>query len=651
MNKTFDKKLSKLMEGLDSTMSNIDKPTPKNNKKHHSKFKSHHNKNKKQNNINKKKPNDHKEQNKNTKINKHRGKVNKNKEIKNSKQTDLKQVSIKPLKKETLRIIPIGGVEEVGKNCTVFEYGDDMIIVDMGLQFPPEDMHGVQYIIPDYSYLEKYKNKIKGIIITHAHLDHIGAIPYITEVLGNKIPIYGSDLTCKIIEKRQSEFRMELPLRHIKAKDKIVLGNFRLEFCHVNHTVPGCLAISITTPIGTVVTLGDWKIDYAPVGEQTADLRHIASIGQKNVLALLADSTNAYKDGYQKSETEVMNTLESVYQKATGRIIVGTFSSSLSRIQQIVLLAEKYNRKVFFAGYSMRTNVGIAKDLKYLRFNQNTLIQQRELKSLPDSKVVIACTGVQGEENAALGRIAADKHPDISIQPGDNIIFSSSVIPGNERPVQSLLDKIYKRGAKVIRIQEMAVHSGGHAKAEEVKLMYNLLKPQYYIPVHGNYFLLSKHKELIESIGHPSKDILIPENGLVIEFNKSKAVFIGKEKAPNDIIAIDGLGVGDLSKEVLGDRRLLADSGVFVVILNVNKSTFQLIGKPKFVSHGFINNKTSEKLLQEIEKTVIDIYNSNIKMASKNINELTNKIRKDLKQFLYKSTERSPIVSPIILKV
>jgi ribonuclease J len=555
---------------------------------------------------------------------------------------------IPSLHPNTLRIIPLGGVEEVGKNCTVLEYGNDMIIVDMGLMFPPAEMHGVQYLIPDFSYLEANKDKIKGILITHGHLDHIGAIPYIMEVLDRRIPIYGSNLSLKLIEKRQSEFGGNLNLRSIKAKDILRLGSFKIEFIHVNHTIPGCLGVLIESPVGNVVTLGDWKIDHAPIGDESADLGHIAAIGKKNILALLADSTNAYIEGFQKSETEVMHTLDKVYTSSKGRIIVGTFASSLSRIQQIIMLAEKHNRKVFFAGYSMKTNIEIAKDLQYLKYSQNTIIDQKKLKTLADNQIVIACTGVQGEQNAALGRIAAGNHRDISIQKGDNIIFSSSVIPGNEEPIQTLLDKIYKRGGKVINIKEMAVHSGGHARAEEVKIMYNLLRPTYYFPVHGSYYLLAKHKELIESIGHKSEKIIIPENGMIIEFNQARQLKILKEKSSNEIIAVDGLGVGDLPEIVLNDRKVMANSGIFVIVLNVDKHSKNIMGEPEVISRGFVYLKTSEQLIIDTKKIVAKTYQENSDM---NINELKNKIRKEVDNFLYKQTEREPMVIPLIIKV
>jgi len=574
-----------------------------------------------------------------------------NKYINRNKKEVSTEGKIKAPKKNVLRIITLGGVEEVGKNCTVLEYNNDIVVIDMGLQFPPDNFHGIQYIIPDYSYLEKNKNKIRGILITHAHLDHIGAIPYILKDLDKKIPIYGSNMTCKIIEKRQEEFGYKLSLRTVRARDKIQLGSFSVDFCHVNHTIPGCLGVAVTSKVGTIVNLGDWKIDYKPIGDKQADLKHIAEIGKKGVLAVLGDSTNAYMEGHQISETDVMNTLDQIFQTSKERIIIGTFASSLSRLQQIIWLSEKYNKKVFFAGYSMKNNVKIAKELKYLKYNNNTLITEKQLKKLPDNQTVIACTGSQGEENAALNKIAEDKHPAIQISPKDIFVFSSSVIPGNEQSIQTLLDKIYRKGAKVINVKELAVHAGGHAKSEEVKLMYSLLNPQYYIPVHGSHYLLAKHKELIESLDHNKEKIILPDNGSIFDFHLNGHLERQKSKVSNNIIAIDGFKLGGVSNMVLKDRQLMANNGIFTIILTVNTQTKKLLNSPDIISRGFIHLKTSEDLLNKARYLAKEVFYEQKNLIPKKTLELKNILRNKISRFLYKRTGREPIVLPVIINV
>jgi len=551
----------------------------------------------------------------------------------------------------TLQIIPLGGTEEIGKNCTVIRYGNDIIVVDMGLQFPPFDVHGVQYIIPDYTYLLENKDKIRGILITHAHLDHVGAIPFIIKQTDLSVPIYGSALTLKIIERRQEECGGRLILKTVKPKERLTLGKFDIEFFHVNHTIPGCLGMAIRSPNGTVVAPGDWKIDHTPVGDKVADLGHIGEIGKRGVLALLGESTNAYKEGFQKSESEVMRNMEKVYLNSPGRIIVGTFASSLSRIQQTIILAEKYGRKLFFTGYSMRTNVEIAKELKYFKYNQDVFINREGLRKYPDNKIVIACTGVQGESNAALGKIVSGKHPDIRIKKGDNIIFSSSVIPGNEQPIQYLLDKIYKQGGKVINIEEMAVHAGGHAKQEEVKIMYSLLKPKYYIPVHGSYYLLAKHRELILSTGHPDENIIIPENGSIIEFKPDQTCSVRKQKLDLKFISIKGQRVGDIGEAVLKEKITLADHGAILITGIIGKNSKSFLTKPKILFIGLIEEKFQENLHREVEKVVYDTIEHKKYSNPKEETDFDQLLKRKVQQIVKEKFECEPLVISQIVEI
>lgn len=551
-----------------------------------------------------------------------------------------------------LKIAVLGGLEEVGRNCTMFEYDNDIIIIDMGLQFPEEDMPGIDYIIPNMSYFKGKEKNIRGVVISHAHYDHIGAIPHTIPVLGYP-PIYGLPLTNAIIKKRQEDYKGLKPLNihNIKLNDKLKLGCFELEFFHLNHNIPDSMGIAIKTPEGTVVHTGDWKFDFQPAtGEEPADLAKIAEIGARGVMALMTDSTNASQPGSQISELEIGHNLEDILGKAPGRIIIGTFASLLSRIKQIIETAEKLGKVVALDGFSMKNNIAIAKELGYMKFSPKTLVDLSRIDDYPKNKVVIVCTGAQGEKNASLMRIANGEHRFVKIIKGDTVVFSSSVIPGNERTVQRLKDTLFRKGADVIHYQMMDVHAGGHAKADDVKLMIRLLKPKYFIPIEGNHFLLHYNARVAKSLGYDDSHIFIADNGQVIEF-KSGEGKLTNNKIPADYVFVDGLGVSDETNVVLRDRQVLAEDGMIVVIATVDTKTGLLIQNPDIISRGFVFLKENKELIEDLRHRVKKLVVDSDPKSWADTNYIRNKIRDYVGQFLYTKTEKRPMVLPVIIEV
>jgi ribonuclease J len=569
-----------------------------------------------------------------------------------------KEIFTRPLmthkfSKNSLRIIPLGGVEEVGRNMTVFEYGQDIIIVDMGLQFPDEDMPGIDYLIPDISYLKGKEKNIRGVLITHAHYDHIGAIPHIMERIGNP-PIYMTKLSHGIVMKRQDEFKDKpaLNVHLIKKTDRIRLGSFNIEFFHVNHTIPDAVGLAIGTPVGTVIHTGDFKFDHSPVSDAPADVAKIARLGSENILALMSDSTDSQTPGYSLSESHIAKTLDEIFERTEGRLIIATFSALVSRIQSVINSAEKYGRKLAVDGFSMKTNVEIAKNLGYLQVKKNTFIPINKVNEYPDGKVAIICTGAQGEANAVLMRIVNSEHRFVKIHKNDTFVLSSSVIPGNERTVQSIMDTIYRHDAKVINYRMMDVHAGGHARQEDLKMMINLIRPKYLIPIHGNYFMLKLHGELGLSVGMNSEQILISENGRVIELDYRGNGKVTNEKIALNNVMVDGLGVGDIGQVVLRDRQLLAKDGMFVITVIVDGKTKKIIGKPQVTSRGFIFVKENFDLVNATKKKVEEvIYAKTSPDASANWDYVKNNIREVVGQYLFTKTERRPMVLPVVIEV
>jgi len=555
-------------------------------------------------------------------------------------------------KTNKLRIIPLGGLEEVGRNMTVFEYGRDIIIVDMGLQFPEEDMPGIDYIIPNISYLKGKEKSIRGVFITHGHLDHIGAIPHLMPKLGNP-PIFTAALTAGLIKRRQEDYPngRSLNIKTVNFESKVNLGNFKVEFFHVNHNIPDVLGMAIYTPEGLIVHTGDFKFDHSPITDKPADIGRIARLGAQNVLALMSDSTGAEEPGYSISEWEIQKTLDNVFLKARGRIIVATFSSLISRVQQIITLSEKYGRKVAIDGYSMRTTVEIANKLGYVKFRRGTLIKPEQIRNYPDEKISLMCTGAQGEGRAVLMRIVNKDHCYVQIKKGDTVIFSSSVVPGNERTVQNLKDQLYRQEANVIHYKMMDVHAGGHGQIEDLKMMINLIKPKFFIPIHGNYYMLKLHADIAKSVGVPETNTIVAGNGKVIELARNSASII-KEKVPSNYVMVDGLGVGDVGNVVLRDRQQMSKDGMFTVVIIIDSKNGKIIGNPDIISRGFIYMKGSAELINETKKKVIEIVNK--KAAAEhdtNWSYVKDNVRDQIGQFLFNKTQRRPMILPVVIEV
>ena len=562
------------------------------------------------------------------------------------------QLKVSSARKGVLKFIPLGGCGEVTRSCYIYEYEDDIVIVDMGFQFAEEDMPGIDYIIPNIEYLRSRKRNIRGVIITHGHLDHIGAIPHIMEPLGNP-PIYTTALTRGIILKRQEEFtRSPKPrIEIINDKSRIKLGKFAIEFFHVNHNIPDSIGVFLKTPAGNVVHTGDWKFDKQPVNERPADMARLRQIGEEGVMFLVSDSTDADVPGRQLSETEIQKSLEQIFIQAPGRIIAATFGSLLTRIQQLIWLSEEYDRKMIIEGTSMKHNVAIAQELGYMKIKKDTCIQSRDIDRYKDNRLTIACTGAQGEDRAALAKIASNEHKTISLKPTDSVIFSSSVIPGNEATVQRLKDVLYKRAGKIYHSFSMDIHAGGHAKQEELKEMMQVIKPKYFTPIHGNYFMLKIHSDLAKEVGITDKNIVIAEDGDILEMNKD-GIQKAKEKAPTNYIMVDGLGVGDVKEIVLRDRQMLSQDGIFVVIAAVDAQTGIVKGSPDIISRGFIYLKESGELLHQsrflVRKVVEESTN---KMHPINWAHVRDNIRERLGSFLFQKTKRRPMVLPVIIEV
>jgi ribonuclease J len=570
---------------------------------------------------------------------------------KNTGQAVKKNAGGQAVKK--LRIIPLGGLEEIGRNMTVFEYGNDIIVVDCGLMFPEEKMMGIDYIIPNIDYLKKNKKKIRGVFITHGHFDHIGAIPQIIPELGNP-PIYATELTRGIILQRQEDYKDQTPLniKKIRKIDKISLGAFNVEFFHVNHSIPDSVGLFIRTPVGNIMHTGDFKFDHSPVGDVPADISKIARLGSEGVLALMSDSTDSQSPGYSVSESEIKKNIENIFKEARGRVIAATFSSLVSRIQEFIEVAEKFGRKVVVEGYSMKNIVEVAKKMGYISAKRSVFIDVKEMHRYLDSKIAILCTGAQGEGNAVLMRIVNNEHKYIRIHHGDTIVFSSSVIPGNERTVQGLKDTLYKKGANVIHYKMMDIHTGGHARQEDLKMMINLVRPKYLIPIHGTYYMLKIHGELGEAVGMKKENTLIGENGRVFDFDNKQRGRVSNEKVPASFVMVDGLGIGDVGNVVLRDRQLLAEDGMFTIISIVDKEKGKVIGEPQVASRGFIYVKENFDLVNETKTKVKKIINEVVsKEAEPNWEYIKNNIRDSVGQFLFQKTQRRPMVLPVIIEV
>ena len=564
-----------------------------------------------------------------------------------------KSTKYKQFKKpENLRIIPLGGLGEVGRNMTLFEYKGKILIIDVGLRMPEEDMPGIDFIIPNVSYLKGKQKNILGIVFTHGHYDHIGAIPYLIEKLGNPL-MFASKLTKGIILKRQEEFpyQPKIEIVEVKDKDRIKLGPFKIEFFHQNHNIPGNFGLFIQTPIGNIVHTSDFKFDKTPVNEPPVDFAHLKQIGKQKILLLMSDSTGAEENGHSLSETDISENLEEIFKQSQGRIIAATFASLINRIQQIILLSEKYNRKVIVEGYSMKNNVELSRKLGYLKIKKGVLISVKNIKDYPDSKITVLCTGAQGEGRATLMKIANKEHRFLRLKKKDTIIFSSSVIPGNERTVQILKDELYRQKAKVLHYKMMDIHAGGHAKQEELKKMIKLMKPKFFLPVHGQYSMLVSHAELAQIAGVSQKNIIVIENGQVINLNP-QAFSLEKKRVPSNYVMVDGLGIGDVGEVVLRDRQVLAQDGMFVIIVVVDRQKGKVKGSPDIISRGFVYLRESKGLLQDTRKKVIEIVDK-AAGAGGAVNWIYVKddIRNKIGQFFFSKTQRRPMILPVVIEV
>jgi len=556
-----------------------------------------------------------------------------------------------------VKVIVLGGLEEVGRNMTLIECNREIMIIDMGLQFPEEDMPGIDYIIPNVSYLRDKLDSIKGVVITHGHYDHIGGIPHIMGEIGNP-PMFMGKLTAGLVRKRHQEYKTapQLKIKEIDENTVLQLGaSLRVEFTRVNHSIPDCFAVIINTPLGTIIHTGDFKIDFTPVNDKPADLQRIAQIGNRGILMLMSDSTDATHPGYQVSESAIGEEMGRIFEKIEGRIIIGTFASQISRVQKILELAKKYGRRVSLQGRSMNSNVEIAHQVGYLKFDPKILIDDSELNRLPDNKVMIIGTGAQGEDNAFLSRVVNGEHRVVSIKHGDTVLFSSSVIPGNERSIQNLMDMVVRQGAKIIHYRMLDIHAGGHAKAEDLKLMMRLIKPEYFMPIEANHYMLRAHAELAEQVGIGKDKIFVADNGQVVLFKKdARGQSLGsltKEKVPSDYVMVDGLGVGDVSEVVLRDRLMMAGDGMIVIIATIDAKTGNIIGNPDIISRGFIYMKESRDLIEKTRMRVKNIVKDKNPMTPADDDFIKNKIRNDVGQFLFTQTKRRPMVLPVVIKV
>ena len=549
---------------------------------------------------------------------------------------------------QKVQIIPLGGLGEIGKNMTVVRFGDDIIVIDSGLMFPEDDMLGIDLVIPDISYLLDNRDLVRAIVLTHGHEDHIGALPYVLKQLN--VPVYGTRLTLGILEGKLKESNIAgINLIPVTASDEVQISAFTVGFIHVSHSIADSVALSIKTPIGTIVHTGDFKFDQTPVDGKVTDFHKLAELGDQGVLVLLADSTNAEHAGYTMSEKSVGLSFDESFSNSKGRIIIASFSSNIHRVQQAIDTACKYKRKVAILGRSMINVVTIASELGYLTIPEGIIIDIDEIKNYPSSGVVIITTGSQGEPMSALTRMAMSDHRKVDIAPGDTIIISATPIPGNEKLVSRTIDFLLRQGAEVIYEKTSGIHVSGHASQEELKLMHNLIRPKFFIPVHGEFRHLIKHSKLAQELGMPKDHIFISENGQVMEFSPEKGSVVGKVTA--GVVLVDGLGVGDVGNIVLRDRRQLSQEGILIVVMTMDKQRGCVLAGPDIVSRGFVYVRESEQLMDEAK---IKVKQTLEKCEVNNITEwatIKSNVRDTLGKYLYEKTRRRPMILPIIMEV
>ena len=551
--------------------------------------------------------------------------------------------------KAKVKIIPLGGLNEIGKNMTAIEYKNDIVIIDCGLKFPDEDMFGIDVVIPDITYLLKHKDKVSGIFLTHGHEDHIGALPYVLKQLN--VPVYGTKLTLGIVQSKLKEHNLlsTTELITVKPRDVVRLNSVSVEFIKTNHSIADSVAIAIHTPLGAVLHTGDFKVDYTPIDGEPMDFARFAELGKKGVLLMMADSTNVERPGYTMSEKIVGESLCRIFGKSKGRIIVATFASNIHRIQQIIDAAAMYGRKVAVSGRSMENIVQVAIELGYIKIEKENLVSIDQINKYNNDEIVIITTGSQGEPMSALARMATSEHRKVNIVSGDTIIISATPIPGNEKLVSRVIDQLFKKGAEVVYGSSEAVHVSGHACQEELKLMQTLVRPKYFIPVHGEYRHLKQHGELANSIGVPKSNILMPEIGDVIEvtrnsIKKSGSVISGQ-------IFVDGLGVGDVGNIVIRDRKHLSQDGILTVVVTLSKENKAIIAGPDIISRGFVYVRESEKLMDEARDIVRNVFAKCEEQKITDWSTLKSTVRDELRSFLYEKTKRKPMILPIIMEI
>ena len=552
-------------------------------------------------------------------------------------------------KKENLKIIPLGGIEEIGKNITVFEYENDIVIVDCGVSFPEDDMLGIDLVIPDFTYLVKNKEKIRGLVVTHGHEDHIGSIPYLIRQLN--IPIYATKLTAGLIENKLEEHHLKesTKMKVIKQGQTIVLGKMRVEFIRSSHSIPDAVALAIHTPVGTIVHTGDFKIDYTPIDDEIIDLGRLAELGNKGVLALLSDSTNAERKGYTMSESTVGEVFDKLFFNCNKRIVVATFASNVHRVQQIVNAAVANKRKIAVCGRSMINMIETAIKLKYIKAPKNLFIDIDMVKNYTDEQLVIITTGSQGEAMSALTRMANGEHKKVNITANDLVIISATPIPGNEKYVAKVIDDLMKIGAEVVYSALADVHVSGHACQEEQKLMLSLVRPKFFIPVHGEYRQLIAHSETAKSLGFDDKNIFLLTNGRILELNQDEAKLTGT--VPFGKVMVDGLGDGDVGNIVLRDRQHLSQDGLIIVVITMDSATGEVIAGPDIISRGFVYVRESENLMEDV-KAVIAVQVQ--KCVDEHITDwasIKSNIKDNLREYIYRTTKRNPMILPIIMEV
>lgn len=546
-------------------------------------------------------------------------------------------------------IIPLGGLGEIGKNMTVVRFGESLLVIDCGLMFPEDEMLGIDIVIPDMSFLIENAAAVKGIILTHGHEDHIGGIPYLLRELD--VPIYGTKLTLGLLEAKLREAGLlgSAKLKGIDPQTSLRLGPFLVEFIRVNHSIADAVAVAIHTPAGTIVHTGDFKFDQTPVDQSLTDYFKFAALGEKGVLALLSDSTNAERPGYTMSEASVAKTFDEIFRFARGRIIVASFASNVNRIQQIISAAQRYNRKVAVVGRSMNNVISIASDLGYLVVPKGTLLDIGDISSLPQNRVVILTTGSQGEPMSGLTRIAMLEHKNVEIIPGDTVVISASPIPGNEKMIARIIDNLFRQGANVIYEEVSGIHVSGHASQEELKLMINLVRPKFFIPIHGEYRMLVKHARLAEELGIPEENIFVLENGQVLDLFPNRGVTSSRVTAGR--VLVDGLGIGDVGNVVLRDRKQLAQDGIVIVVVTLGKDSGMVISGPDIVTRGFVYVREAEELLEEAKDKVRQVLQSYEQHHVTEWSTIKGGIRDSLAKFLFEKTHRRPMVLPIIMEV